>query len=130
MLIRLVGAVDREVVVVVEVVGSAVGVDDDVAGEDGDAAGTISDACCGVGSGGTAASVNTVGGEVGVGGAAVVSGAGESAKAANCNSKYSRSSWQNRASLGGRSEPSTHSRRPPAINALSTRLRSAADMIT
>ena len=130
MLIRLVGAVEREMVVVVDVVGNAVGVADDVAGEDGDAAGTIGDAACGVGRDGTAADINVVGGEVKVGGAVAVGGAGEFAKAANCSSRYSRSSWQNRASLGGRPDTSTHSRSPPAIKALSTRLRSAADMIT
>ena len=90
MLIRLVGAVEREMVVVVDVVGNAVGVADDVAGEDGDAAGTIGDAACGVGRDGTAADINVVGGEVKVGGAVAVGGAGEFAKAANCSSRYSQ----------------------------------------
>ena len=128
-LIRLVGAAEREMVVVVDDVGNAVGVVGDDAGVDGDAAGTVGDAAGEVGEDDMADGTYVVGGADEVGGAVVVGGAGIFAKAANCSSRYSRSSWQNRASLGDRPDTSTHSRSPPAMKALSTGLRSAADVI-
>ena len=48
-LIRLVGAAEREMVVVVDDVGNAVGVVGDDAGVDGDAVGTVGDAAGEVG---------------------------------------------------------------------------------
>ena len=68
-LIRLVGAAEREMVVVVDDVGNAVGVVGDDAGVDGDAAGEV-------GEDDMANSTNVVGGADKVGGAVVVGGAG------------------------------------------------------